>query len=101
MLDSHWLKAPMPLKILDSHWLKAIRLTDGQGGNLAKGGSKRRKKGGKSSEILSKHPLGAILIKFGLDPIRDDQAVKKDGKNRVTLHLEQQNPSVFSGQNTG
>ena len=60
MLDSHWLKAPTPLKMLDSHWLKAIRLelkTDGQGGNLAKGGSKRRKKGGKSSEILSKHPL--------------------------------------------
>ena len=45
--------------------------------------------------------LGDNLIKFGLDPIRDDQAVKKDGKNRVTLHLEQQNPSVFSGQNTG
>ena len=42
-----------------------------------------------------------FLIKFGLDPIRDDQAVKKDGKNRVTLHLEPQNPSVFSGQNTG
>ena len=41
------------------------------------------------------------MIKFGLDPIRDDQAVKKDGKNRVTLHLEPQNPSVFSGQNTG
>ena len=56
MLDSHWLKAPTPLKMLDSHWLKAIRLTDGQGGNLAKGGSKRRKKGGKSSEILSSQP---------------------------------------------
>ena len=55
--------------------------------------------------LIPSRPLastsGDNLIKFGLDPIRDDQAVKKDGKNRVTLHLEPQNPSVFSGQNTG
>ena len=61
---------------------------------------------GRSYPVASIGPtLGANLIKFGLDPIRDDQAddqaVKKDGKNRVTLHLEQQNPSVFSNQNTG
>ena len=35
------------------------------------------------------------------DPIRDGQAAKKMAKNRLTLHLEPQNPSVFSGKNTG
>ena len=64
---------PTPLKMLDSHWLKAIRLelkTDGQGGNLAKGGSKRRKKGGKSSEILSHE-----FFQGPLDKTQSDSAV--------------------------
>ena len=56
MLDSHWLKAPMPLKMLDSHWLKAIRLTDGQGGNLAKRGVKTREKRGQIERNFIKTP---------------------------------------------
>ena len=56
MLDSHWLKAPMPLKILDSHWLKAIRQTDGRGGQFGKkGGQNAGKKGANRAKFY--HPI--------------------------------------------